>query len=328
MAKYFWGLSIDKQKKLINYMTILVIICAFVFLLAVPTALAAEVDKNDMPHTMADYIQTGVAKSIINIYKGTDQFGNVKDEFVKNNMSSISGISTGADAIKGVAGALVVLIALANFFENVQKGQEEMEAVFKVIIEICVAGMFIINLNPIMTKIGEVGDYFVTQFVNDPSKGAATDSTTKQILMVLTGKDCGTFIWWTQAVITLFLPWLATLIMTIAAKFLMLQVFIEIGVRKIFTPIAVADIYREGFRSPGARWLKRYFAVFLKLAMILAVVAIGSHLLNKLDVSSFMGADKTIFDVFEYFINIIAIQFTIVGFMFKTSELANEVVGA
>lgn len=46
----------------------------------------------------------------------------------------------------------------------------------------------------------------------------------------------------------------------------------EFVVRKIFMPIAIADVMAEGVRGPGVRYLKNYFGMYLRIGMFFIIL--------------------------------------------------------
>ena len=48
----------------------------------------------------------------------------------------------------------------------------------------------------------------------------------------------------------------------------------ELVIRRIFTPIAITGIAVEVIRSPGVRYLKRYFAMYIRLAMYVVIISL------------------------------------------------------
>ena len=49
----------------------------------------------------------------------------------------------------------------------------------------------------------------------------------------------------------------------------------ELVLRKVFAPIAFADFISGGFRSPGARFVRNYLGVYLRMAMFAVIVVLG-----------------------------------------------------
>ena len=65
----------------------------------------------------------------------------------------------------------------------------------------------------------------------------------------------------------------------IASMFLTFSSVFEIKVREVFAPIAIASIASGGARSGGVRYLLKYLACFLKMAIYFVIAFIGSVLM-------------------------------------------------
>ena len=49
----------------------------------------------------------------------------------------------------------------------------------------------------------------------------------------------------------------------------------ELVIRRIFTPIAITGVAVEGIRSPGVRYLKNYFSLYIRLAMFVVIISLS-----------------------------------------------------
>lgn len=121
----------------------------------------------------------------------------------------------------------------------------------------------------------------------------------------------------------------------LAAYFIALGNAISLIARTAFSPLGVVQLFNDGQRSAGIRYLKKLLAEALSFAAILGILyAVGllqSHVLaaqvdpvlgGVLEVEN-MGK---IFNI-KVFGSICAIQLSTVGAMFKASQLANDIVG-
>lgn len=61
----------------------------------------------------------------------------------------------------------------------------------------------------------------------------------------------------------------------LAAYFLFFSAVFELKIREIFAPLAVSTIAHEGARSSGVRFLKKYFAIYIKMAVYFIIAVIG-----------------------------------------------------
>ena len=64
----------------------------------------------------------------------------------------------------------------------------------------------------------------------------------------------------------------------VICMFLIYSAIFELKIRQLFAPLAVASIAYEGGRSMGMRFLKKYLACFVKIAIYFFIAAIGSQM--------------------------------------------------
>lgn len=102
-------------------------------------------------------------------------------------------------------------------------------------------------------------------------------------------------------------------IVSIAINWVVFALLIELGIRYIFTPIAIADLYSEGFHSNGMRWLKKMLACALTGGLMYLAVY-GTNVLK----SQITGWHP---------IQYAAINLTMTGFFVKCRMIADEIVG-
>ena len=213
-----------------------------------------------------------------------------------------------------LGGGYCFIIAGTHLMQRLDRGEDMSEAILKLIIEITIVLSIIANSADIIAGFDAVGQTVITEIsgiaASDPE---AVEEDAEEILEALTGKKTGNMWWRIAADIALFLPKALNVLVKIAAKFCILQLLFELALRQMFTPFFIADIYQEGVRSAGARHLKKYLAVYLKLIVCIVVSFLGTYLITT------MG-DLTGFGVL---IEIIAINFTCVGIMFKSGEYVN-----
>lgn len=99
----------------------------------------------------------------------------------------------------------------------------------------------------------------------------------------------------------------------LASSLTVYAVVIEIGLRYMFTPIAIADLYSEKFRSNGWMWLKKLFAVSMQGAVIFMIIYAVDVLKNAIDTTSIITNT--------------AINLTMIGMFAKSRQIANDIIG-
>ena len=101
-----------------------------------------------------------------------------------------------------------------------------------------------------------------------------------------------------------------TAVYNFVVSLIVYAVAIEIGIRYLFTPLAIADLYSEKMRSNGFNWLKKLLAVSLQGALIFLMIYGATKLKN------------------SYGLNSIAVNLCTIGMVASSKLLANEIVGA
>lgn len=222
------------------------------------------------------------------------------------------------DAIRMAGWALLFLFVVIQLVKDIDSGRDPLEVGFKAVIQTAIGGIICLNIGKVMGTIAEWGTALIGTVTDFDKSGQGGIS-----MADLFEKDHGNFIWAIGVIMTLLIPWVINLLGRVAAMLAAYSTLIELGLRVIFAPLAVADLANEGLRSPGARYLKKYFAVFLKIIMMLLIWRVGDGVIGALqpDKSSFASIMAFIFES-------VAIQLTCMGMMFKSGEIANEVVGA
>lgn len=341
------------QKKKIWTRKIFILLSAF-FIITVSLFPTAQAESwKYFPQRMCDQINTGVSKIITSFFLGSSSVEKDNDDQDSVDMD-IGGdpengstlyqwvIGTGSPSIKDkkelstfmygcgmIAFAIAVVLALMRYYSNVEKGADAMEQFFRFLIEILIVAILMLKLTDIIDKIAEAGTALIREL--RPQQDMVTGISLKDLGLAKDDHDAKIGgLKWLRAVAILFLPWIASYLLTIAAYFVAFSILLELGIRRIFMPFAVADIYGEGLRSPGMRYLKKYFAAFVKIMICLAV----SYLTGALDkilaeaVSKPSDGGGTIFQVLGYVFMMIALNFTSISVMLKGGEYANDIVGA
>lgn len=319
--------TITQSKKSLNQVTFFLLLLSFVLVFFTPSATAVDWEK--AAKDMIEVSLGGVSEVIVNTMSGTGEYADLY-KYMTGTGGAPGGELSGTFedtflnfilALKGIGALMCIAIAIIHLFENIERGQDPLESVFKIFIEIAIAGAFIINLDAVAAALAGIGTE-ISKLV--PAQEFTSVETANKILKAISGETSGGFLWFIPIVLYMFVPFAISKLLSVAAKFIVIQILIEIGIRRVFMPLAVSDIYKEGLRSPGARYLKKYFATFLKMAVCLIVCAITSSA-SELLIGDLVESTS---GVISYVFNIIAVNFTMVGVMFKAGEYTNDIVGA
>ena len=96
-------------------------------------------------------------------------------------------------------------------------------------------------------------------------------------------------------------------------------VAIDIGVRFVFTPLAVADLFSEKFRSTGVRWLKSFAASALQGVIIYVIVIVGTQLREILESGALIPGFSPVTSCI--------VNLTMIGLFVKSAGIAREITG-
>ena len=100
-------------------------------------------------------------------------------------------------------------------------------------------------------------------------------------------------------------------------------IFMQLLLRGLMMPIALAGIVSEGTRGPGLRYLKRYFALYLQMAVILVIAMCFSNVLNKM--MEYANEKRLLGIVALYFM--MSCMGAMIAAVSQSSSIANELVG-
>lgn len=131
---------------------------------------------------------------------------------------------------------------------------------------------------------------------------------------------------------------LFTTVINIACYLVVIGNAISLIVRTIFAPLGIVQMFEDGSKSAGIRYLKKFLADGLTLAAILGVLYAVSRLQGGVITASIPDAWNNNLtanaDVLDTVLNlkgpglsILALQLAGVGAMFKASQIANDIVG-
>ena len=300
------------------------LVISFIIIFLLPGAFAVNND-NAMVVDMAQTILTGP----MNIVTDTLTGGAAASDVLINLWAQCTGsmepwLETIFNYIKGLGALLAIAITMAHIFEGIQREQNPVEAVWKGLVELFATFLILMNIPTILDKAGE----FMTAIISSITSGGLTNATAspEDLLKALTGHTSGNFFWMIQAWISLAVPWILTQLIIVAAKFVVIQICLEIIVRKAFAPIAVADIYHEGLRSPGMRYIKRYFGAYFKMAVCAVICLAISNIAGTMMTRSISGGGAS--NALDFCFSLIAVNFSAIAVMLKAGEYTNDIMGA
>ncbi|MCI6998602.1 MAG: type IV secretion system protein [Eubacterium sp.] len=281
-------------------------------------------------------------------------FGNGLLNDIADFLSTINSATTDAlnngiisDAIgifKGLAASLVILFFLVELLNEAQKDFVTFERLTVMLMRLLAVTIIVMNLELVVNGLEELsvtifdavkdlagstsnsfeifGENASTGYryseVEDDLKDALGDAGIKQALMVI---------------LQLLIPWLISRLCYVVAYVIAVGRSIELIVRAIFSPIGVANLFEDGTRSSGIRYLKKFAACALQLGAIAVILYASSALCNTLiDTLSdgYMTITKdNILDVLasSALWSMSAIQLSVIGITLKAQGICNDILG-
>lgn len=254
-------------------------------------------------------INTGIGKSINTVFS---QNSDIYEALITNNAI----ISPVYNVLAGFAAAIAVLFIYINVIQEVIHGQDKVESFIRGLIKGIIVVILVLFLPRILTELENLGNGLYDALTGAMSETLTDDPDIGFKASVFSEKKgLGGFL---ARVVGTFFPWMLAELSIIVAQVLAYSILIELTIRKMFSPLAVANISIEGFRGPGLRWFKRYIALYIRMIIIYALSYVNTVMLTVI-VQQLSGV-KAAFGV-------IVVNFTIVSMMIKSSELANEIMG-
>lgn len=218
------------------------------------------------------------------------------------------------DAFASIGIGLAVIWVMLDILEKLQIEQLSPEILLRIFIKLFMAIMIVANIQPITEGIINVANEMMskasdtTHIAQEEALGTIYENLKN---MGLVKAIC--------LLLQLLIPAIGTMICMLIMLVQMVGRLIEIGIRILFMPIGVSDAFTHGTNSPGFRYIKKFFAVCLQGAMLLAVLNIGVF---------FMG-DATINAATQGFgfISDLVIMVSMIGLMIKSQQIVNDIVG-
>lgn len=259
----------------------------------------------NLAHGLADKVYGGnVLEDAKNILTGTSI------DAATNVMQS------GYNIIVSVSAVLITLYFLLDLIEEMQRPHSQTpETIFKTLVKVVIAVELVIHGFDLFVTLRQVGDALTGSLVGIMSVSGGGASVADQI--VPQGEKWYTYlgIW-----IELTLPFICSKIISVGINVTCYARLIELSIRTIFAPIAITNVFHDGLRSPGVRYIKKYIAVCLQSAVIICILALAS-LISLSAIQGNPGDDNFVWAT-------LAINFSALIAILKSQSVANDIAGA
>ena len=284
----------------------------------------------------AKKVLKGGTSDIVDTVKGTGTYSGLYYYVCGLNMPAGVTVGTAIPFEKGISLFTKILCAVsigwimmqsvARMIQNISDGRNGLECILKMFLELCISILIIFNLSPIINgmceiinmlsiKAGEISlfdnvageKYKWTEFVEIVGGGKAPKNNGIKGMI-------NNALWNIKLTISLLLPWMMSRLVYIAGLFMLLQTILEIAIRRVFCPLAISDIYSEGLRSPGVRYIKKLLGAIMKFTICIIATTIATSI-------GATGEGLTLA------FNCIVINVVAIGVMFKAGEYTNDILG-
>ena len=301
------GLLKREKIVLISVLTIVFIVGLFLLL---PTVFAAEIDGQGFFDKLVQFYSIQGARDALGLsaegIEGTlyEKIADISEPFIK--------------AMSGIGVIWVTALMIYSVIKEFSMGDASMSMWLKVLIKIAIGIFLIVSVSKILSSIDAIGVWIIDEISNAPFAESADTGS------VALGDLGGSLL---IAVFSMFL--------IAYIKICSYALMLEIGLRRVFAPIAVGSIVTHGARSAGVKFFRKYLAVYMKMAIMIMTMLLGGILVKSiLESQSFLEvlADSQtpgLLGVFSnQIITVIAILCSCTTFIGKGAKLADELVNA
>lgn len=170
-------------------------------------------------------------------------------------------------AIEALGYSLITLYCLLDIMEKAQADNLTPELIMRALIKLFIAFFLIKNGLKIIVKLIEIGNALIGA-VGTAGAGASSPYTHVEYgLFAAIGQ-----------LVKVVVPWLLALLAKLVVYLISLSRLVQIGVYAVFAPVGMANIYEGGMNSSGFRYLKKFMAVILQGAIIVAILVVVGKL--------------------------------------------------
>ena len=314
-----------KKRCIISWITILCIL--FCIMIALPKfAYAADtVDDSTPKGKMDDFLQLdSVAHDYAEILQylqdgvfikiSVEQFfsGDVVKKIIDNleGLDFVLGLET---ALKGIAMFIIMYHLILSMVKELERGEMTMESWLRILIAFVIPCVCIMEYDRVMKAIGNLGIWLQDSLNHNATINLATTEVPED-LGVSPAKWDGwrkigdylsgtlTYMWAYVKGTILFIPYaIVNFLIILAILNGVMSNYIEVVLRHLFLPFAIANISYEGVRSSGLRYIKKYLGCFIKIGCIMVIVDVVLYVYLQLKtLESSSAFHKTMFFVLLY----------------------------
>lgn len=304
-----------KKRKIVSIVTVLCILLCFAAF--IPRFAHADMDDpvdedtfvtaDNVAECQVDFIldlTSGVfIKDIVEDFYASDVMENIINSVTGQTQSWMSGLTT---ALKAIGTLIVVYYMVVMLLKELQRGEMTMESWMRILITFIIPAVAIAEFDIIIEVLAKSGQW-IYQVLNEnitittPPRDSAAGVPFPEWPGIFSIGD------WLVGIVEWLVAFFRGLVLTLGYLIVniiiiimimtgILTNYVEIILRHLFMPIALANISHEGVRSIGVRYIKKYFGCFMKIATIIVAVCAIFFVYNELlQIPNISGLEKILF---------------------------------
>lgn len=247
-------------------------------------------------------------KDTLNVDLGSEMEKIIAGDTTQQVMSTMQGVY---DQLMPVGLALIVLYFLLELIDKTTRDNFSLEHFFRLMLKLLVAKFLMENGWTILNSFIRIGNsIFGLMSVESVGITATLKEYVEEIQDASNLTNLAMIFQWA-------IPWVFAFVSRLISKVICWGRTIEIGVRSVCAPIAMADIFQDGFHGGGFRYLRKFFAVCLQAFVIMLVIQISGVIQG-----------IVIGDGGVTMINSLVVGLTTCALVIKSQQIANDLVGA
>lgn len=284
-------------------------------------------------------------------------FGMLSIQF--SDESSI--VATSMNIFAAIACSLLILYFTMNIVDQASRDMFTLEKLIVSFIKFLAAFVVLLCLTPIMNSLVKAGQGFYGMvdefsFVSEesgselyyqPDTGSGSyvflDESSDDYIMKHSDEVRDEYDSWKAVRLFLsslvigILPMIIMWIASGVAFFLIISNSLQIIIRGCFAPLAVVQLFDEGMRSSGIKYIKKFAGLCLMFAVLAVIVKAGSILSQSFAINELTDESGTITHIsksninqvitFSNVLTVCVIRVAVVGAMVGAGKIADEVLG-
>ena len=224
----------------------------------------------------------------INTFYDSTVMDTVVNTITGKKKSWVTGLTT---ALKGIAALMIICNMIITLLKEVERGDVTMESWLRILITFSLPCVILAEYDGVITGLSKIGRWLYQSLNNNITLSNTSAAHSFTGIPFPTFSSSGIF-WLSDAInylhayqrgVYVFMAYLfVNFIVVIMILSGVLSNYVEIVLRHVFMPLAIANISHEGVRSAGVRYIKRYLGCYMKVAAIMVAVSAVFYIYNLL----------------------------------------------